>query len=54
MTTPLFLLRCTQLGVSIEDLTLLTIGDVYDMATEAGNDQYDYPLKATQKEFDVF
>lgn len=26
MTTPLFLLRCVQLGISIADLDLLTIG----------------------------
>ena len=28
MTTPLFLLRCVQLGISIRDLDLLTIGMV--------------------------
>lgn len=54
MSTPLFLLRCVQTGISIADLDLLTIGDVYDIATEAGNDRYDYPLKATQQEFDDF
>lgn len=26
MTTPLFMLRCVQLGISIADLDLLTIG----------------------------
>lgn len=31
MTTPLFLLRCVQLGISIADLDLLTIGLVNDM-----------------------
>ena len=30
MTTPLFLLRCVQLGLSIRDLDLLTIGMVND------------------------
>lgn len=54
MTTPLFLLRCVQTGISIADLDLLTIGDVYDMATEAGNDHYRYPLRARQEEFDDF
>lgn len=34
MTTPLFLLRCVQLGISIADLDLLTIGLVNDMFTE--------------------
>ena len=33
MTTPLFLLRCVQLGISIADLDLLTIGLVNDMFT---------------------
>ena len=31
MTTPLFLLRCVQLGLSIGELDLLTIGLVNDM-----------------------
>lgn len=26
MTTPLFLLRCVEIGISIRDLDLLTIG----------------------------
>ena len=30
MTTPLFLLRCVQLGISIAGLDLLTIGLVND------------------------
>ena len=34
MTTPLFLLRCVQLGISIADLDLLTIGLVNDRFTE--------------------
>ena len=31
MTTPLFLLRCVQPGISIRDLGLLTVGLVNDM-----------------------
>lgn len=54
MTTPLFHLRCLQLGISICDLDFLTVGDVFDMATESGNDDYHYPLLATQKDFDDF
>ena len=38
MTTPLFLLRCVEIGISIRDLDLLTIGLVLDMWTEKGND----------------
>ena len=40
MTTPLFLLRCVQLGLSIRDLDLLTIGMVNDMYVESRNDQH--------------
>lgn len=55
MTTPLFLLRCVQLGISIRDLDLLTIGMVNDMYAESGNDEYKgYSQMATQKDFDAF
>ena len=54
MTTPLFLLRCVQLGISIRDLDLLSIGMVNDMYTECGNDDYEYPLRATQEMMDAF
>ena len=54
MTTPLFLLRCVQLGISIRDLDLLTIGMVNDMYAESGNDEYKYARVAGQKEFDLF
>ena len=40
MTTLLFLLRCVQLGISIRDLDLLTIGMVNDMFVESRNDEY--------------
>ena len=40
MTTPLFLLRCVQIGLSIRDLDLLTIGMVNDMYAESSNDDY--------------
>ena len=52
MTTPLFLLRCVQLGINLSELDLLTVGMVYDMITESGNDQYKYKSKATQEDFD--
>ena len=55
MTTPLFLLRCVQLGISIRDLDLLTIGLVNDMYAENGNDDYKgYKELATQEDFDKF
>jgi hypothetical protein len=42
MTTPLFLLRRVQLGLSICDLDLLTIGMINDMYTAMGNDSFHY------------
>ena len=54
MTTPLFLLRCVQLGLSIRDLDLLTIGLVNDMYVESRNDGCAYAELATQKDFDNF
>ena len=57
MTTPLFMLRCVQLGISIRDLDLLTIGMVNDMYVESGNDQdadKKYSVLATQADFDRF
>lgn len=57
MTTPLFLLRCVQLGISIRDLDLLTIGMVNDMYVENNNDQHAdkvYRTLASQADFDNF
>ena len=53
MTTPLFLLRCVQLGLSIGELDLLTIGLVNDMYVESRNDEHKYAVVATQKDFDL-
>ena len=52
VNTPLFLLRCLELGLSISDLDLLTVGMVLDMLTEQKNDEYKYPKLATQADFD--
>lgn len=54
ITTPLFLLRCVEVGISIADLDLLTIGLVLDMWTEKGNDSEHYDYVATQDDFDKF
>lgn len=54
MTTPLFLLRCIQLGLSLRDLDLITIGMVNDMYLESRNDEYKYKEIATQEDFDKF
>lgn len=49
-----FLLRCVQLGISIRDLDLLTIGMVNDMYAESSNDDWNYNKVATQSDFDKF
>ena len=47
MTTPLFLLRCKQLGLSMTELDLLTIG--------LKNDEYSgWNEVAGQADFDAF
>ena len=54
MTTPLFLLRCVEVGISIQDLDLLNIGLVLDMWTEKANDDMKYEQVAQQEDFDKF
>jgi len=54
MTTPLFLLRCLQVGLSLKELDALTIGFVMDIYTEKANDLVDYDIVATQEDFDNF
>ena len=55
MTTPLFLLRCKQLGLSMTELDLLTIGLINDMFTERENDDCDgWNEVAGQADFDNF
>ena len=54
MTTALFLLRAAQLGVSIADLDLLTIGMLQDMYLEAINVGASSARVATQEDFDRF
>lgn len=52
MTTPLFLLRCLEIGISITELDYLTIGMVMDIWTEKANDSVKYEQIATQEDFD--
>lgn len=48
------MLRCAQLHLSDEALAGMTIGMVYDLLTEQGNDQEKYPYKATQADIAAF
>ena len=60
MTTALFLLRCVELGISIRDLDLRTIGMVIDLMVEKGNDGAEENssngsvIAASQADFDAF
>ena len=54
MTAALFLLRCVEIGISISELDLLTIGMVLDIWTEKSNDGVKYSKVAGQDEFDKF
>jgi hypothetical protein len=54
MTTPLFLLRCVQLGLYMTDLEMLSIGLINDMYAESRNDECKYATLATQEDFDKF
>ena len=54
MTTPLFLLRCVQIGLHISELDLLTIGTVNDMYSEMYMDDYPFAEVATQAQRDRF
>ena len=54
MTTPLFLLRCVQMGIALRDLDLLTVGMFNDKYNDRENDDYKCPLKATQADIDKF
>lgn len=46
------MLRCTQVGISISDLELLSIGMVNDMFIEMKNDEFEFPVIATQQDID--
>lgn len=48
------MLRCFQIGLHIADLEALSVGTVYDLITELGNDQYEYRDVASQEDFDNF
>ena len=47
------MLRCVQLGISISDLELLSIGMINDMFIELKNDEYEYPVMGTQADIDA-
>ena len=48
------MLRCKELGLTVDELEQLDYGLVVDMMVEKSNDDYNYPYKALQKDFDRF
>lgn len=54
MTTPLFMLRCLQVGLRLDDLDELEIGLVNDMFVEMANDHVEWAYKATQDDMNAF
>lgn len=54
MITATYMLRCKQLGLTMDELDQMSTGMVWDILTEAANDAYDYPLKAGQEQFHEF
>ncbi len=48
------MLRAKQLNLSLEELNLLTVGEVIDMLTEQSNDSYKWPYEATQDDINKF
>ena len=52
LTTALFMLRSVQLGLSISDLDLVTMGTVYDMITESSRDSMEWREEASQADMD--
>ncbi len=48
------MLRCAELGLSAEELDSMTMGMIYDMLIEKGNDNEEYAVKASQEDYDKF
>lgn len=55
MTTALLILRAVQVGISVSDMELLTIGMLNDIYAEAINDhEGEYAQLASQEDMDNF
>lgn len=48
------MLRCKELGLSVNELENIDFGLVQDMLVEKANDEHKWPYKASQKDFDRF
>lgn len=45
------MLRCAELGLSDEALRTMTMGMVFDMLIEKGNDREEWPIRATAEDY---
>ena len=45
------MVRCAQLNLHADDLRGMTMGMVYDMLIEQGNDREEYPIKGTKDDY---
>lgn len=54
MNTPLLMLRAFQVGMSLEDISCMNVGEIIDILIEQGNDNFKYPYKATQEDYRAF
>lgn len=50
----MLMLRALELGLKISELEEITVGELFDMLIEHGNDQCEYPIKATKEDFARF
>ena len=54
ISVALYLLRCKEMRLTLEELDQLDSGMVWDMMAERSNDRVRYPVRAGQKEFSEF
>ncbi len=54
LSVALYLLRCKEMRLSLEELDQLDSGMVWDMMAERSNDRVHYPVRAGQKEMEEF
>ena len=50
----IFMARCCELGLSDDALNNMSMGMVFDIFIERGNDHHKYPYKATQEDIYAF
>lgn len=48
MNGNIFLLRAFELGIRLDDLEQMSMGEIADLLIEKANDSFEYPYKATQ------